>query len=238
MSAGPTVMITLVMLLAGVGMSPAASAAICGRSGYPDVARFDPSSVMNASLWETLTGAGGFAGGAEGQGSVSATVEAPNWEYQIALTEVEVTEFVGGSSASSTHLKLLVLQFLQGPIEMHSFRPISFGGRAGGNLTLAAWEDQGSLELFWRWAYLPCDETFPNAYYVFHARISDGQVADDNRLVYFEAPRPRRAPPTDLILLVVAGSAASVIFLYARRALKREKPPKNAGSESEERTVK
>ena len=65
-------------------------------------------------------------------------------------------------------------------------------------------------------------DVFVNSYYVFHAALDDGRIAADNDLVYFEAPRPRRGPPADLIILVVAGIAVSVIFLLARHALKRE----------------
>lgn len=228
---------TLLLLLVGGG--PGASAADCGRPGYPDTANFNAASVRVASLWDSLVARGGFGGGPEARGEVAVTVPDGGRVYEVTLGEVVVRDYTGGGAINVTAIALRVTERTTGgPVTaIHNFTLHDFGGRAGGNLTLVAWIDSGQVQIFWRWAYLLCAEDFPNLYYVFAASANggaDGGVVRDNTLVYFEAPRPRRAPPTDLIVLVVGGASASAIFLLARRALKKGSPPPDAG----ERTIK
>jgi len=142
--------------------------------------------------------------------------------YTVTLDETLHVDYVGGVPTNRTTVDLRVrVEEWDGRATDWAFHGVSLGGRGGGNLTLAVRPEGDGLIVFWRWAYLPCDETFPNSYYVFHATFDGAGSSRDNDLVYFEAPRPRRGPPVDLILLVVAGLAVSVIFLLARHALKR-----------------
>ena len=98
--------------------------------------------------------------------------------------------YVGGTPSSETDIALRVRDEAGGAVRAaYNFTMESFGGRAGGNLTVVARVAGGTLDVFWRWAYLSCAGDFPNAYYVFHARVAGGAIADDNSLVYFEAPR-------------------------------------------------
>ena len=203
-------------------LSRVASAATCGRSDYPDPDDFADEFVVDRDLWNALVSSGGFANGTQDRAQVSAFVVGPTRNYTVTLNESVLVEYVGGVATNRTTVSLGVrVEERDGRATNWAFAPVSLAGRAGGNLTLAARAEGDSLIVFWRWAYLACDETFPNSYYVFHAVLYGSVISDDNDLVYFEAPRPRRSPPVDLILLVVAGIAVSVIFLLARHGLKR-----------------
>ncbi|MBI4416112.1 MAG: hypothetical protein HY557_03920 [Euryarchaeota archaeon] len=194
----------------------------CGRPSYPDATSYDPDAVTDSSLWDALRGSGGFSDGVEGLGSVSVTVADGARTHIVTLEEIVVHAYVGGGFANRTNLALRVRTEVDGQVvATHAFTLVSAADRPGGNLTLVARAQGGALDIFWRWAYLACSADFPNVYYVFHARIDGDAIADDNTLVYFEAPRPRRPPPVDLILLIIAGIAVSIIFLFARRALRK-----------------
>ncbi len=206
------------------GFSQAATA-ICGRPDYPSATAYAAGAVLNATLWEAFRAHGGFAGGAGGQGIVEVSVT------DGALVDTATVREGSGSGGPIIVLAVRVRDASGATVAAFNLSAIEVG-RMGGNLTLAAWVASGALEIFWRWAYLPCDEEFPTVYAVYHARVAGGVVADDNTPVYFEALRPRRGPPTDLIILVTAGLAASAIFLYARHRLRRRDP------DAEERTVK
>jgi len=207
--------------------------AICGRPGYPDAGAYSDSAVVNASLWSELRAHGGFANGTTGS-PAEVTVDAGSALYRVRLEEVTVRRFVGGTATDVPVVALRVREETPGGQlrATHNFTLVDVN--RGGNLTLVAWASGGALEVFWRWAYLACDASFPNVYYVFHGRVASGAIADDNTLVYFEAPRAKSGIPADMILLITAGLSASVIFLLARRALKkgREVP------ETDDRTVK
>lgn len=202
---------------------PPATAATCGRADYPDAGRYAADHVVQASLWDDLVDAGGFANGFEGRSGVSLFVVGPTRNYTLTVNETLFVELVGGVATNRTIVRLLVRsEASDGRISEWAFTPRSFAGRGGGNLTMVARAEGDALVVFWRWAYLECDEAFPNAYYVFNGVLDGDEISRDNALVYFEAPRPRRGPPVDLILLVVAGLSVSVIFLFARHALKRK----------------
>ena len=210
---------------AGAGADgPQRAGGTCGRPDYPSATKFDPAFVVNASLWRSFQDGSGFAGGGVGTGAVEVRVTDGGTVHVVRLGETQVRSFVGGTEVSTTEIVLRVADEESGRVVSETdLKPLSLGGgRAGGNLTVAAHAIGGSLAIFWRWAYLPCAEDFPNTYYVFHAQLAGGRVTDDNTLVYFEAPRPSRGPPSDLILLVAAGLAVTVIFLLARRALKKD----------------
>jgi hypothetical protein len=203
--------------------APSAVGATCGRSGYPDADRNDEDSIVDRDLWNELVASGGFSGASEGRDRVSVLIVGPSRNYTVTLRETRVVEYVGGVATNRTTVHLEV-RITEGNVTVSAwaFTPVSLAGRGGGNLTLAARLAGDSLTVFWRWAYLECDEVFPNSYYVFHAVLDGDGVSEESALVYFQAPRPRRSPPLDLILLVVAGLAVSVIFLLARHALKRK----------------
>lgn len=210
-----------------------AATTLCGRPGYPNDSEFNAAAVVDGDLWSSLRARDAFGNGTDGTGSVEVRIPGP--AVVVTLEEVVVRAFVGGAEANVTAISLRVVAG-SGPIAgEHNFTLLDFGGKAGGNLTLLAWFDGEAVEVFWRWAYLLCSQEFPNLYYVFHGRLGPGGIEDDNTVVYFEATRPRRGPPLDLIVLVVAGAAASAVFLYARRALR---PTPQSGSESDDRTVK
>ncbi len=231
-------LVTALLLFLGTGASPAhAATTLCGRPGYPSGTQFNAASIVDPGLWSSLRARDAFANGTEGVGSIELRVPDPGRLFVVTLEEVLVREYVGGGDTNRTAIALRVTEETGGgqTVAAHNFTLLDFGGKDGGNLTLVAWLDGGSLELFWRWAYLVCSAEFPNLYYVFHGRTDGGGIDDDNALVYFEATRPRRSPPVDLIILVIAGAAASAIFLYARRALKTKEEP---GSERDDRTVK
>jgi len=215
----------LLLALVGGGFGGIAdgASAICGRADYPNASSFDPASVVNASLWQAFRDGGGFGGGVAGVGAVEVRVQDGGIVHVARVAEAAVRVYVGGNPTDETMLALSVRDETNGGqlVAEYNFTHVDLGGRGGGNLTLVARLANGGLELVWRWAYLPCADDFPNAYYVFHGRVAGGAIADDNRLVYFEAPRPSRGPPSDLILLVTAGIAVTVIFLLARRALKK-----------------
>jgi len=200
-----------------------AGAATCGRPEYPDAGNHADDFVVDPDLWNALVSSGGFANAIEARDHVSSFVAGPSRNYTVTLDETVIVEYVGGVATNVTTINLRVrVEERDGRASDWAFRPLSLAGRAGGNLTLAARAEGGAVIVFWRWAYLVCDETFPNSYYVFHAVLDGSVISHDNDLVYFEAPRPRRSPPLDLILLVVAGIAVSVIFLLARHALRRQ----------------
>jgi len=213
---------TLVALVVS-GSFGGSAGAVCGRLDYPNATAYDPASVVNETLWQAFRDAGGFAGGNESAGAVEVRVPDGGTVHVVRVEEVVVRAYVGGIPSDRTAIALRVRdETAGGPVEAwYNFTLQDFDGRAGGNLTVVARLSGGGLEIFWRWAYLACAEDYPNAYYVFHGRVAGGRVADDNRLVYFQAPRPSRGPPSDLILLVTAGIAVTVIFLLARRALKQ-----------------
>jgi hypothetical protein len=217
------VAIVALFLVAGSPWAvPPADAATCGEPGYPDADDFTAASVVDESLWAAFVSTGGFAGAAQGTDRVEVDVSSGGRNFTVTLTEATVREYVGGGATNVTVLQLEVL-VEEGASRMRlRFTPITVAGRTGGNLTLLARATGSELDVYWRWAYLPCDEAFPNAYYVFHAGADGATPTDDNTLVYFEAPRPRRGPPLDLILLVVAGIGVTSIFLYARHTLKRK----------------
>jgi len=216
----------VVVTLLAVGapaLSRVADAAECGRPDYPDVDTFADDSVVDRGLWDEFVSSGGLANATEGRDQVAVFVPGPIRNYTVMLNETVFVEYVGGGATNRTTILLSVrVEERDGRVSDWAFQPVSLGGRAGGNLTLAARADGEAVIVFWRWAYLPCDETFPNSYYVFNAVFDGSGISYDNDLVYFEAPRPRRGPPVDLILLVVAGTAVSAIFLLARHALKRK----------------
>lgn len=218
-----TALVFAAMLLGGaLTLSPAAEAAACGRAGYPDAGTFDGTAVIEPSRWDALVARGGFADAAEGLARVEAQVAAAGTNYTAILEEVVTREYVGSRVEDVTGVRLRIVEERAGaPTLVHDFAPVSFSGRAGGNLTLAVGAQGGGVDVFWRWAYLVCDESIPNDYYVFHARVADGRIAQGNGLVYFEAAPPSREPPADLILLITAGIAVSVIFLLAHRALRK-----------------
>ncbi|HEV8594620.1 MAG TPA: hypothetical protein VGR51_03730 [Thermoplasmata archaeon] len=215
--------------------NPACASSLCGRPDYPDSGAYRADAVVQAGLWDSLRARDGFANGTEGVSRLEVRVPDAGRTFVVTLAEVVVRTYVGGSATNVTAVALRVGEETGGgpTVPAHNFTIVDFGGLAGGNLTLVAWLDGGALEIFWRWAYLACSDEFPNLYYVFHGRVDGGAIEDDNALVYFEAVRPKRGPPLDLIVLVVAGSAASAIFLYARHALKKRPAP-----ETHERTVK
>ena len=217
------------------GGGPERASSTCGRENYPTPANFSADAVTNLSLWDALRAQGGFANGSAGMSPVEVRVTEGTVVHVVRLEEILVRRYVGGSPTDVPVVALHVRDEDSGVPRPGSINFTALDlGRAGGNLTLVAWTSGGALEIFWRWAYLACDEAYPNAYYVFHGRVTGGAVSDDNTLVYFDAPRPRRGPPADLILLVVAGVAASAIFLYARYGLKR----KTADDDSRDRTIK
>ena len=219
------VALAFVLAIVAAGL-PASSrlavAATCGRTGYPDVDDFADDAVVDRDLWNAFVASGGFANGTEAVTRVSVSVVGPTRNYTVTLDETLHVDYVGGVPTNRTTVDLRVrVEEWDGRATDWAFHGVSLGGRGGGNLALAARAEGDGLIVFWRWAYLPCDETFPNSYYVFHAAFDGAGISRDIDLVYFEAPRPRRGPPVDLILLVVAGLAVSVIFLLARHALKR-----------------
>jgi len=204
-------------------IAPSAVCATCGLAGYPDADRHDEDSIVDRDLWNEFLSADGFAGASEGRDRVSVLVVGPSRNYTVTLSETRVVEYTGGVATNRTTV-LLQVRVTEGNVTVSDWAltPVSLAGRGGGNLTLDARLAGDSLTVFWRWAYLECDEAFPNSYYVFHVVLDGEGVSEETALVYFEAPRPRRSPPLDLILLVVAGLAVSVIFLLARHALKRK----------------
>lgn len=217
---GTVALVTLLLLPALIG---GASGEVCGRIDYPSADAYLESSVVDAARWQTFLDQGGFEGAQQGEGSVEILVAGPGGTFRVRVEEVRVREYVGGSFSDTTLLALRVAEESPGTgVATHNFTYVSTGGRAGGTITVAARPQAGGVSVVWRWAYLPCGEGVVNAYYVFEGRVANGQVVDDNVLLYFEAPRPRGSPPADLILLIAAGVAVSVIFLLARRALKRE----------------
>lgn len=225
----------LLPILAGwsAAEGPERASGICGREAYPDADAFSADAVVNGTLWDAFRAGGGFANGTEGLDAAEARVSQGGIAYVVRLEATTVERYTGGSSERVPAVALRVAEEA-GPVHAsHNFTLVEFG-RGGANLTLVAWIAAGDLEAFWRWAYLPCDEAFPNAYYVFHGTVRGGAIEDDNVLVYFDAPRPKRGPPADLVLLVTAGIAASAIFLLARRALKKKSAPQDSG----DRTVK
>lgn len=209
---------------------PERAAGICGRVDYPNASQFASSGVVDASLWQSFRESGGFDGENESQSAVEVRVPDAGRVHLVRVEEITVRSYVGGSSTDQTIVALRVREETAGGqvSRIHEFRLITIDGRAGGNLTVVARLTGGTLDIFWRFAYLPCTDDFVNVYYVFHGRVDYsrteiGEITSDNTLVYFEAPRPRRGPPLDLILLVSAGAAVTAIFLFARRAAR--KPP-------------
>jgi len=238
----PVILAVLLLLPAfasfgGAADGPQRASVACGRADYPSATAYGPASVVNESLWQSFRNAGGFDGGGEGTGAVEVRVSDDGTIHVVTLEEVVVRAYTGGTATDRTMLALRVRDEDSGgrSLASYNFTALDLGGQSGGNLTLVARPSAG-LDVFWRWAYLPCSDTFVNAYYVFHARIAGGRIADENTLAYFEAPRPSRSPPADLILLVTAGFAVTVIFLLARRALKRPRdPPDPAGGSKTQR---
>jgi hypothetical protein len=150
-----------------------ADAATCGRADYPDAGSFREDAVVNATLWRSFRTAGGFSGGVEGQGSVEVRVTDAGRVHVVSLEEVLVVQYTGGAFAEATALALRVREETGGGqmVAAHNLTLQSVADRAGGNLTLVARLGAGALDIFWRWAYLPCTEDFVNAYYVFHGRV-------------------------------------------------------------------
>ena len=222
----------ILVALVVLGSLGGSGGAVCGRLDYPNAMAYDLPSVVNETLWRAFREAGGFAGGNESQGAVEVRIPAGGTIHVVRVEEVVVRAYVGGVPSDRTALALRVRDETPGGqvVALYNFTLQDFDGRAGGNLTVVARVSGGGLDIFWRWAYLACAQDFPNAYYVFHGRVAGDRVEDDNRLVYFQAPRPSRGPPSDLILLVTAGLAVTVIFLFARRALRppSERKPERA----------
>jgi len=223
----------------GAADGPQRASSTCGRAAYPSADAYDSASVVNATLWDSFRSAGGFAGGVEGTSAVEMRITDTGTVHVARLEEVVVRAYVGGSASDRQVIALRLWdQDSNGRVlATYNFTAIDVGGEAGGNLTIVA-RLSGGVDVFWRWAYLPCSDVFVNAYYVFHARVGGGRITDDNTLTYFEAPRPKRGPPADLILLVTAGLAVTVIFLLARRALKGPREPRNSARESETQRFK
>jgi hypothetical protein len=221
---GAAAVAIVVFVMAGLSAgSRPGTAASCGRPDYPDLDSFSNEAIVDQALWNDLSSSGGFANGSEGAGHVSLFVAGTSRNATLSIDERVVVEYVGGAPTNRSILHVSVrLEESGGGVLDRTFRTVSLGGRGGGNLTIVARADGDLLLVFWRWAYLPCDEAFPNSYYVFHAALDGTVITHDNELVYFEAPRPRRSPPVDLVLLVVAGVAVSVIFLLARHALRQK----------------
>lgn len=213
----------LILLITACWPSGIGEAATCGRSNYPDASNHSQESVEDPIMWDELVSLGGFANASEARGRVRVFLEGTTQNYTITLEEEPFTEYVGSVASERVNLRLHVLEEgRNGSRVIRAFEPVNIGGRAGGNLTVAAHSNGTALVVFWRWAYLECDETFLNSYYVFRSVADPYEPPGESELVYFEAPRPRRAPPADLVLLVVAGIAVSIIFLFARHALKRK----------------
>ena len=229
------------LLLAALAAAPSSAgpqgaSGVCGRLEYPSESAYRGESVANATLWASFLEMDGFANGTRGDGEVEVWVDDGNTSYAVRLEEILVRRYVGATITDAAIIALRIWEYGPGgePRATHEFKSVD-AGRPGGNLTLAAFASDGGLDIFWRWAFLLCDEAFPSLYYVFHASLKDGNVSDDNSVAYFESARPSRTPPTDLILLITAGIAASAIFLLARRAL-RSTPER--GRDPDGRTIK
>ncbi|TLZ50176.1 MAG: hypothetical protein E6K18_07405 [Methanobacteriota archaeon] len=205
------------------GDGPERAGPACGRAGYPSETVYNAAAVANGTLWQTFRDEGGFTGGNETTGAVEVRLQQGGTVHVASVREASVRTYVGGTETDRTTLVLSIRDETSGgqAIASYDFAPIDLGGRSGGNLTIVERAPASGLDVFWRWAYLLCGDDVVNAYYVFHARIADGQVRDGNTLVYFEAPRPNRGPPADLFLLVGAGIGVTAVFLLARRALKK-----------------
>ena len=213
-------------------------AQICGRPGYPDAGAYNPDAVVDAPAWNVLATRGGFADATEGQESIEGRVADGSTTWVVRLEEVSVVRYQGGAATNDTMLALSVLE-VSGGIgrAWHNFTLVDTS-RAGGNLTVTAWTDTGALDVYWRWAYLPCDDAYPNVYYVFHGQVDGGAITVDNALVYFEAPRAKAALPADMALMIVAGLAVSAIFLLVWRAMRSGTRTRREEEEPRGRTVK
>lgn len=217
-----TAVLAVVVLAVLLAPSPEVGAAACGRAGYPDAGAFDAAAVVDATRWDALVARDGFGDAVEGLARVEAGAAAAGTNYTAILEEVVVREYVGGRAEDVTAIRLRVVEERAGaPPIVLDFAPVGFSGRAGGNLTLAVTAQGDGADVFWRWGYLVCDGTLPSDYYVFHARVEGGAIAQGNVLVYFEATRPHGEPPTDMILLIIAGIAVSAVFLLAHRTLRK-----------------
>lgn len=215
-----------------------AQAQICGRPGYPDAGAYNPDAVVDASAWSTLTTRGGFANATEGQESIEVRVADGLTTWVVRLDEVTVVRYQGGTAANDTMLALSVLEVSGGVGRAWYNFTLVDTSRAGGNLTVTAWTDTGALDIYWRWAYLPCDDAYPNVYYVFHGQVNGGAITVDNALVYFEAPRAKAGLPSDMALMIIAGLAVSVIFLLVWRAMRSGTRSRRETENPQGRTVK
>ena len=233
-----SVALAIAAVVAAFLVAAPASAATCGRPGYPDAGAYNRDAVVDAFAWNVLTTRGGFANATEGQESIEVRVADGLTTWVVRLDEVSVVRYQGGAATNETMLALSVLE-VSGGIGRAWFNfTLVDTSRAGGNLTVAAWTDTGALDVYWRWAYLPCDDAFPNVYYVFHGQVNGGAITVDNALVYFEAPRAKAALPADMALMIIAGVAVSGIFLLVWRAMRSGSRPPRESEEPTGRTVK